>query len=120
MKTMKLMIGVICCLVTTSWGADSLQLIEGAVGEAESSVSFFKNEIKSTIVKAEEALGSFKDNFNNPNQSIHVKYQETKALETLARASRELTELHRILEDSKANADRIRALLNTAPNENNE
>lgn len=36
MKTIKLTLGVMGCLVTTSWGADSTELIEGGVGEAES------------------------------------------------------------------------------------
>lgn len=121
MKKIKLMIVIIGCLVTTSWGADSMLQLEGALGEAESSVSFFRNTIESTIAKAGDDLIRYKENFNNPSQSLPEQYINTKTLESLVNTVQELKELQRLLANCEATAKSIRMLLETArANKNND
>lgn len=120
MKTIKLMIGIIGCLVTTSWGADSILQLEGALGEAESSVTFFRNEIQSTIAKTEGDWVRFKKNFNNPSQSPHELYKKTKTLESLDKRVQEIIGLQRLLMNCEANANSIRMLLETMRSKEND
>lgn len=115
MKTIRLMMCVFGCLTTTSWGADSRQLLEGAAAEAESSVSFFKREIESKINDAERAITAFKEFCANSKQTLPDKYQCVTALKDLESTAQTLQKLQGLLEESKFNADRIWTLLDTLP-----
>lgn len=120
MKKFKLIISVMGCLVTTPWGADLTEVIEGGVGEAESSVSFLRNEMRSGIEKAESALASVKAHSNNHNHSLAEQYQITQALEALVKAAHELIEVNHSLDVSEANANFIRAQLEAKRSEEND
>ncbi len=115
MKRLRLIISMVGLFVTTSWGSDSRQLVEGALGEAESSASFFKREIDAKIIVLENAITAFKDFCANPNQTLPNKYLGITALKDLESTAQTLQKLLGFLEESKSSADRFRILLDTLP-----
>lgn len=110
----------IALLISQVFGA-AVDILEGAIGEAEATASFFEREINSVVAKIEEAVASFKLTFEGSNLTIEGSkrtintYQQASALKVLKSNVEALADLVPLLVENKFQIEKLRIMLDAMP-----
>lgn len=115
-RTMKSIISMsfgFALLISHVFGT-AVDIMEGAIGEAEATASFFEREVNSAVAKIEQAVVAFKSTFQGSNRAM-VLYQQASAIKLLKTNTEALADLVPLLADSRSQAEKMRLMLETMP-----
>lgn len=88
----------------------AVDIMEGAIGEAEATASFFEREVSSVVAKIEQAVAAFKSTFQGSNRAM-IPDQQASAIKLLEANTEALADLAPLLANSRAQAEKMRLML---------
>jgi hypothetical protein len=107
-------------LISHTFGS-TVNLMEGAIGEAEATVSFFEGEVNKTVTKVEQAIVALKSTLQDSKPStVVLLYQQDAALANLKANLEALGKLLPLLTSSQFNAEKMRLMLGAMPQDSDE